>query len=415
MRAILILDMSYILKMFRERQLEQALESRKLAGYFGKVISVHPLAGLFEAGDKRFGDPVITKLDDSHVFVEGKVGVRQAWRFLAPLNFLLSQARLVRLLLKMAREAKVDAIRVGDPYYIGLMGLMLSWLLRVPLVIRIGSNWDKCYEETGKSAMPRLFKKRWVEKIIERFVLKRADLVAGANLDNLNHAIANGARKEFTTLFRYGNLLHPSHQVCPNQRPSVDDVLKGMGLFASKFAMYIGRLEQVKMPDHVIMVIAELKKKGYNLKVLMVGDGSMKEDLIISAKKLNIEKEVIFVGNKNQQWIAGVLPHATVALSPHTGRALTEAALGGVPIVAYDIDWQSELIKTGQTGELVEYNNWSAMADATMKILDNPIYAEGMGRNVRKAVMEMMDPGKLCEHERNEYEKLFDRKQRTRS
>ena len=116
-KAILILDMSYTLKMFRERQLGQALESRKLGGYFGRVISVHPLAGLFEPGNGRFGDPEITQLDDSHVFVEGKIGVSRVWRFLPPLNLLLAQIRLIRLSLRMAREAKVDVVRVGDPYY----------------------------------------------------------------------------------------------------------------------------------------------------------------------------------------------------------------------------------------------------------------------------------------------------------
>jgi len=32
--------MSFTLDMYRERQLEQALDSRKLGGYFGRVISV---------------------------------------------------------------------------------------------------------------------------------------------------------------------------------------------------------------------------------------------------------------------------------------------------------------------------------------------------------------------------------------
>src|SRR3989304_3171807 len=105
-KAILILDMSYTLKMFRERRLEQALESRKLGGYFGRGISGHPLAGLFGPGGGGVGDPAITQLDESHVFVEGKIGVSRVWRFLPPLNLLVAQIRLVRLLLKMAREAK---------------------------------------------------------------------------------------------------------------------------------------------------------------------------------------------------------------------------------------------------------------------------------------------------------------------
>jgi len=60
-RSISILDMSYTLQMFRERQLRSALDSRKLEGYFDHVVSVHPLAGLFESGDRRFGEPVVTK------------------------------------------------------------------------------------------------------------------------------------------------------------------------------------------------------------------------------------------------------------------------------------------------------------------------------------------------------------------
>ena len=46
LRSILVLDMSFTLSMFQERGLLQALESRKLNGYFGRVISVHPLAGM---------------------------------------------------------------------------------------------------------------------------------------------------------------------------------------------------------------------------------------------------------------------------------------------------------------------------------------------------------------------------------
>jgi len=66
--AIIYMDMSFTLNMFKERQLDQALESRPLSGYFGKVISVHPLAGLFETADDRFGTPKVTALNDMHLF-----------------------------------------------------------------------------------------------------------------------------------------------------------------------------------------------------------------------------------------------------------------------------------------------------------------------------------------------------------
>ena len=96
-----------------------------------------------------------------------------------------------------------------------------------------------------------------------------------------------------------------------------------------------------------------------------------------------------------------------MVLSPHTGRALTEAALGAAPIVAYDIDWQSELIESGVTGELVEFGDWEALSDATVKFLKDRSYARKMGDQVRLRALEMMDPVKLNQHEINQYEKLI--------
>ena len=89
------------------------------------------------------------------------------------------------------------------------------------------------------------------------------------------------------------------------------------------------------------------------------------------------------------------------------GRALTESALGAAPIVAYDVDWQSELIQSGVTGELVPYLDWEKMADSVEHFLVNPEYARSMGEAVRKLALEMMDPAVLDQHERDTYQKVI--------
>lgn len=410
-KRLLVLDMAYTLETIRKRQLHESITCLDLGGYFKHVWSVHPLATVIQPANENetYGDPVSTVLAERHTIVEGKIG-KYAWlKKLPALNFALNQWSTFLYLTRLIVNERICVVRAGQPYYPGLLGLALAKSNSLPLVIRIPANYDAIYKMTGKPAMPRLFRKRWVEKIIERITLPIADLVVTANQDNLNFAIANGARKELATIFRYGNLIHQSHIVHPDERPSANGVLSDLGLAGHRFAICIGRLEPVKMPDHVIMTIAELKKRGYKLKGLMIGDGSMKEALFKIVEDMGISEDIIFAGNSNQEWIARVLPHAAVVLSPITGRALTESALAGIPIVAYDIDWQSELIKTGETGELVEYKNWKAMADSVIKLLKNPLYAKLMGQNVRIAALEMMDPEKLNEHERNEYDKLFRR------
>ena len=407
-RKLLVFDTAYSFEAIRERKLEDSVTCRDLGGFFEHVWSVHPFASIVtsEKWASKFGKPESYNLDSCHTFIEGKVGRYRILRGIAPLNFLISQLEILVALRRLVRKEKISVIRSGDPLYLGLFGLALSRLCGIPLVLRIGANYDKSYETTGRPRQARLFYARWVEKIVERFVFKNADLVAGANQDNLNFALENGARPETSTLFRYGNLIDKRHFVDPEARPEGQSLLSELGLKAP-FLLYIGRLEEIKHPDDVIKVLAETRKRGHDVQAVLVGDGSLREKLKTLARELEMGDHVIFCGNKDQEWLSRVIPLALVIISPHTGRALSEAALGGVPIVAYDVDWQGELIQSGLTGELVPYAALEKMIDAVERIINSPEYACKVGAAVRKRAIEMLDPEMLDQHERDTYLKLF--------
>lgn len=407
-RGILILDMSYTLRMFRERQLTQALESRNLDGYFSTVISVHPLAGLFESGGERYGQPTVTSVAEGHVFVEGKVGGSNALGWLPPVNFLLGQIRLARLLLRMSRAADISVVRIGDPYYLGLLGWLLARRLNVPLATRVPFRFDEIRKATGRATMPRLLKYAWVEKLLERLIFPRCDLIAGANEDNMRYAIENGGRAEVSTVFRYGNLLHRSHWVAPVARPSGGRGLEDVGLAGERFVATVARFDPIKRIDDVVRVVAKLVNDGCDVHALIVGDGTSRQSLEALAGSLGIEDRVVWAGTRDQEWLSRVLPHASVIVSPHMGRALAEAALSAVPIVAYDYDWQREVVIDDETGYLVPNLDWRAMADRIRQLLHNPERARTMGLNARAKVSAMMDPAALVRHERDTYSRLLD-------
>ena len=410
-RKLLVLDMAYTLEMVRERQLHEAVTCRDLNGYFEHVWSVHPCATVIPPSNPMdlYGPVEETPLAEKHTIAEGKIGRYNLLESFPLLNFLLSQWHVYCYLINLVRKEHICAVRAGDPYYLGLWAVLISRVCKIPCAVRVNVNYDAFYASTGNLAFPRLFRKRWVEKLIDRFTLKRMDLVAGANQDNLDFAIANGARKEYATVFRYGNLIHSAHFVPHEKRPSPQKILEPLGLWQKPFSFTISRLEPMKHPDDVLRVIAELKKRGYILNAIIAGEGSMGASLETMAKELDISGQIVFAGNRNQEWLATVIPHATVIMSPFMGRALTETALGGRPIVAYDIDWQGELIQSGITGELVPYKDWQAMTDAVEKYLRDPGYAKRMGENARALILEMMDPARLTEHERKSYESLLQR------
>lgn len=405
-RTIVILDTSYTLSMFWERQLEQALYSRSLSGYFGKVISVHPLAGFSDKGLNAFGKPKVTTIEEGHIFIEGLTGYSPRLAFCPPINFICGQIQLILLILRIALVSGVSVVRIGDPYYLGILGLLLANIFKVPLAIRVGGRYDDIVAASGRPMLPRLFKYRWMEKIVERFVFPRCSLVAGANEDNMLYAIENGAVPDVTTVFRYGNLIHPSHWIDPSMRPNADSILEQLELENTSYAVTIARLEPGKLVEHTLFTHSELLSRGHKLKLLIIGDGKLLGELRNICSELGTCGHVTFSGFQNQEWIASVLAKASLVISPQMGRGLTECALASTPIAAYDYDWQRELIISGHTGLLVKHNDWYGLADSSDFLLTHEDEASKMGRNARKRVFELMDPKKLELHEIGEYDKI---------
>jgi len=410
MRRILVLDSSYCFEAIIQRGLYSSITCRDLDGFFDHVYSVHPFASLVSSpAIVRFGFAEWHKLSSAHTFIDGKVGLFSWLHLMPPFNFVLSQLALTIQLVFLVHKKRISVIRAGDPLYLGILGWTISKFCRVPLVVRVGSNNDKIYEITNRPLMPKLFISRRIEKLVERFVLSKANLVAAANNDNLMFAIRSGTPPERSTLFRYGNLIYSGHFLNPSERKHNSiNLIKELLLEPCNFILYIGRLEPIKHPDHVLRVLADLLSNKHNVKALLVGDGSLIGSLKALSIELCIEDKVIFCGNRSQEWLSMVIPHAAVCLSPHTGRALTEAALGSVPIVAYDIDWQSELIESGVTGMLIPFLDLKSFTSATDSLLRDRSLAERLGHGARSRAMEMMNPDLLDDHEKFHYSKLLD-------
>lgn len=412
---LLVLDTSFSLEAIRERGLEHSVTCRDIGGFFDHVWSVHPFATLVtsEVWSERFGSPEVTELAPRHTFIEGKIGRYGFLRGLAPINFFFAQLAIFLMLYRLIKRENISVIRVGDPLYLGAFGLALARLASIPLLIRVNGNNRKIRAARGGPLMPRLFPSVKLEEALERFVFARADLAACVNADNLEYAVSAGARREFTTIFRYGNLIDKRHLEPPAGRSGGAAYCAELGLEPSRFAMYVGRIIKEKHPDDLIHVLAEVRGRGHDIKLLLVGDGNMRDELLELATGLDVAEALVMCGNKNQGWLAAVTPQAAAVLSPITGRALTEQAFAAAPIVAFDIDWQSELIETGKTGELVSYRSTTEMADSLERFLLDADYAKAMGEGARARAMDLLDPDALNQHEREEYQKLLEHAGRT--
>ena len=404
---LLTLEGDYSLATIRDLGLERIVTSRDLDGFFDHVWTVNPFVGAAPDDRDRAapGPPSATAVGPRHTMVEGRVArLRRLERWPA-LNFALAQRQLLAHVGRVVRREGVPVIRASDPFYLGLMGLLLARAHRLPLVMHLIANYDGT-TLVHEPVYPRLFRRRSVEKRIERFVLRRADLVTAGSRDILEYAFRNGASPSRSTLFLLGNLIDTAHfDWEPAERPSVRGEL-GLG-DDDPFVICVGRLEPVKHPDDVLAVIAHPTLRQLGLRAVFVGEGSMRAELEATAAHLGVADRVVFAGKRDQEWLARALTSATVVLSPLTGRALIEAMLSGTPTVAYDVEWQSELVHHAETGLLVPYRETDKMAEAVAELVSLPALATALGAAGRDHAKKVMDPVVLLEHEREAYRALL--------
>ena len=412
---LLALEGTYSLETVQARRIEHAITGRDLQGFFDHVWSVHPVVGASpdHSEASSVGMPSCVSLSARHTVIEGKVAQSRVLHILPRTNFSLAQAVLVVKLGRLIRREDVSIVWASDPYYLGLLGLTLGRAHRLPVVVSVYGNFDAMYEATGSVAYPRLIPWRWLEKRIERFVLSRADLVVAGNENNLQFALSNGAIEERSTVFRPGHWIHPDHlDVEPElrRRPPAE-----LGLGERPYLILVGRLVPLKRPDDVLAVLARLRASGRDIVAVFVGDGPMRQQLEDMARDMGLAGDVVFTGNRDQHWIASALASAEIVLSPFTGLALIEACLSGTAVVAYDVEWQSELVRSDETGVLVPYRDTARMAEAVGRLLDDPEHAARLGRRARLQAREMMDPKRLLDHQRTAYEKALSEPSRQRT
>ena len=403
-RRLLTFDATYSLSLIRERKLEHEITCRDLNGFFDHVWSVHPMVGASpeDVPGHRF---TRTEVADRHTMIEGSIACSARLDELPVSNFLLAQVVLLFRLDRLIRDQGVCVLRAGEPFYLGLIGLILARVNQLPLVVRINANFDLLHAEAQTACYPRLYRWRWLEKAVGRFVLRRANLIAPGSEDNLRYAVANGAEPERTTIWRYGMWVDPLHfSVEPRDRPSVREEL---GLEGQPFFILVSRLAAIKRPEDAVRVLAAAKQQEPRMAAVLVGGGIMQAEIEDLARELGVHNDLHILGYRDQPWLASALSSADVVISTLTGRALVEACLSGTPVVAYDVEWQSELIRPDETGILVPYRDAEAMAEAVCKLVRDPELGVRLGRRARAFTAEIMDPQALLLREIADYERLL--------
>ncbi|HPI88314.1 MAG TPA: glycosyltransferase family 4 protein [Spirochaetota bacterium] len=157
-----------------------------------------------------------------------------------------------------------------------------------------------------------------------------------------------------------------------------------MGLSAyDKIVTLVGRLEDQKGHRFLIEALPLIRKHCPEIKVLFIGEGALRDELMNIAEKNKVDDCIFFLGFIDDVREILLISDVVILPSLFEGLPLTliEASAMAVPIVASKIDGIPDIVQHGETGLLFEPGNVDDMINKLMTILDDKDRAREMGKN----------------------------------
>lgn len=170
------------------------------------------------------------------------------------------------------------------------------------------------------------------------------------------------------------------------------------------------RLNPAKGHKFLIYAVKEVSKNIPNIKVLILGQGALEEELKKLTKELGLENVVRFGGYRKdmsyctQAFDVAVLPSIDCDTSSFS---LKEAMAEGKPVIASDYGGLPEIITNGVEGLVVPAGTVEPLAEAIRILATNPELRKRMGERAHKRAITQFSVDKFVENTLETYKKAL--------
>jgi len=171
----------------------------------------------------------------------------------------------------------------------------------------------------------------------------------------------------------------------------------------------IGRLEPQKGFFDLISSLAHIKAKFNSVRLLIIGEGELRDSLELQINNHNLSGTIKFTGLRND--VPEILTAIDVFVSPSLWEGLPnvvlEAMAAGKPVVATSVGGTPEVIVDGETGLVVPPRNPEALASVIIRLLKNPELRTKMGRAGKERVLKQFSILRMVTKTQQLYKELM--------
>jgi glycosyltransferase involved in cell wall biosynthesis len=155
----------------------------------------------------------------------------------------------------------------------------------------------------------------------------------------------------------------------------------------TKVLISVGRIAPEKNLDQVLKTFDALRGIGADVKLVMVGDGPLKEQF------QSRYPDIIFPGMLKQADLAKYYASADLFVFPSQtetfGNVTLEALASGIPVLAFDCAAARDWVQTGINGWLVAENNPEGFAQQGVAIFKSPGLLAQVTQSTRQEVVHL--------------------------
>lgn len=232
---------------------------------------------------------------------------------------------------------------------------------------------------------------RFYEPIMRKF-LNRADTIIVATQGHIEGSKYLRDYREKCVIVPYGvdgKIMEDSKKYCAEYKNNKEIIF----LFVGRFVYYKG-----------CSVLLEAFSKVKQGKLILAGDGVLRQELMEQAERLGIAKKVEFVINPSDERVMELYRECDVFVLPSIQRSeafglvQAEAMAYGKPVINTNLESGVPYVSLdGKTGLTVEVGSVKKLAEAMIYMIENAEIRRNMGIAARKRAYEVFTEEKMIE------------------
>jgi glycosyltransferase involved in cell wall biosynthesis len=324
----------------------------------------------------------ISRGEESMAFVADRLGVpvetvSELGREISPLRDAVATLRLARLI----REERPHILHThtAKAGALGRIAALLAGPKARPIVVH--TFHGHVLRGYFGPLRARVF------KLVETLLARSTDALVAVSPQVRDDLVALGvAPKERFAVVRLG--IELPTRVDGGDREAARRLL---GVPPERFVVgWVGRMTGVKRTGDVLLALRELRARGVDATLAMVGDGPDRAAVEEQAYALGIARHCLYLGYQDDVagWYAALDALLLPSANEGTPVVAIEALATGLPVVATRVGGVPDVVREGEDGFLVEVGDVDGLAGRLEQLARDPGLRSRMGGAARARVLE---------------------------